>query len=104
MGVGSEGSRVGESWARCGGPCCPSRHIAHFPVLTSPLLCCASHQHAPTDAQDMFKQMMRSRLPPTSYFVEQLVEGVAKPDGWAVPEDPFAAETDDEEAEEFKHM
>lgn len=52
----------------------------------------------------MFKQMMRSRLPPTSYFVEQLVEGVTKPDAWAVPEDPFGAETDDEEAEEFRHM
>ncbi|WIA36062.1 hypothetical protein OEZ86_007418 [Tetradesmus obliquus] len=54
--------------------------------------------------QDMFKQMMRSRLPPTSYFVEQLVEGVTKPDAWAVPEDPFGAETDDEEAEEFRHI
>jgi hypothetical protein len=32
------------------------------------------------------------------------VEGVAKPEGWAVPEDPYGAETDDEEAEEFKHM
>jgi hypothetical protein len=31
----------------------------------------------------MFKQMMRSRLPPTSYFVEQLVEGVSEPEGWA---------------------
>lgn len=51
---------------------------------------------------DMFKQMMRSRLPPTNYFVEQLVEGVTKPDGWAVPEDPFGAETDDEEAEDFR--
>jgi hypothetical protein len=52
----------------------------------------------------MFKQMTRNRLPPTSYFVEQLVEGVTKADGWAVPEDPFGAETDDEEAEEFNQM
>jgi hypothetical protein len=29
---------------------------------------------------------------------------VTKPDSWAVPEDPFGAETDDEEAEEFRHM
>ncbi len=47
---------------------------------------------------------MRSRLPPTSFFVEQMVEGVLKPDTWAVVEDPFDAETEDEEAEEFKHV
>lgn len=54
--------------------------------------------------QDMFKQMMRSRLPPSSYFIEQMVEGIAKPDGWAAPEDPYGGDTDDEEAEDFKHM
>lgn len=31
------------------------------------------------------------------------VEGVLKPDTWAAMDDPFGAETDDEEAEEFNH-
>ena len=48
--------------------------------------------------------MMRSRLPPTNYFVEQLVEGVQKPDTWAAHDDPFDEETEDEEAEEFKNV
>ncbi len=52
----------------------------------------------------MFQQMMRSRLPPTQYFIEQMVEGVVKVDTWAGVEDPMDQETDDEEAEEFKHM
>jgi hypothetical protein len=30
--------------------------------------------------------------------------GVQKPDGWPAHEDPFDAETEDEEAEEFHHM
>jgi hypothetical protein len=29
---------------------------------------------------------------------------VQKPDGWPAHEDPFDAETEDEEAEEFHHM
>jgi hypothetical protein len=37
----------------------------------------------------MMQRMRRSRMPPTSYFVEQLVEGVTKPDTWATVEDPF---------------
>jgi hypothetical protein len=28
-------------------------------------------------------------MPPTSYFVEQMVEGVLKPDTYATVEDPF---------------
>eukprot|EP00775_Hariotina_reticulata_P001040 gene1040-1378_t len=64
----------------------------------------AAKPKAAAKPQDMFKQMTRNRLPPTSYFVEQLVEGVTKPDGWAVPEDPFGADTDDEEAEEFNQI
>ena len=51
--------------------------------------------------QQMMQRMRRSRMPPTSYFVEQLVEGVLKPDTWATVEDPFDQETDDEDAEEF---
>jgi hypothetical protein len=34
----------------------------------------------------------------------QECEGVMKPDTWGSVEDPFDAETDDEEAEEFNHM
>ncbi|KIY94001.1 Translocase of chloroplast 90 [Monoraphidium neglectum] len=49
----------------------------------------------------MMARMRRSRMPPTSYFVEQMVEGVLKPDTYATVEDPFDRETDDEEAEEF---
>jgi hypothetical protein len=30
----------------------------------------------------MFQQMMRSRLPPTNYFVEQMVEGEWQEDFW----------------------
>ncbi|KAI8472281.1 MAG: hypothetical protein J3K34DRAFT_519900 [Monoraphidium minutum] len=54
-----------------------------------------------TQQQQMMQRMKRSRMPPTSYFVEQLVEGVLKPDTYATVEDPFDRETDDEEAEEF---
>lgn len=55
--------------------------------------------------QDFFRQLqMRSRLPSISYFMEQMVEGVLKPDTWAILEDPMGQETDDEEAEEFRHV
>lgn len=54
--------------------------------------------------QDLFKQLMRGRLPPLQFFVEQMAEGVLKPDSWAAMDDPFDQETDDQEAEEFKHM
>ena len=53
---------------------------------------------------DVMKQLMRSRLPPTAYFVEQLVEGVLKPDTYATIEDPFGEESEDEGAEEFRHL
>eukprot|EP00798_Chlamydomonas_sp_ICE-L_P010149 gene10149-8052_t len=53
---------------------------------------------------DMFKQMMRARLPPVKFFVEQMAEGVLKPDTWPAHEDPFDQESDDEEAEEYAHM
>jgi len=52
---------------------------------------------------DLFKQLMRPRLPPVNFYVEQECEGVLKPDTWAAMDDPFGAETDDEEAEEFQH-
>ncbi|KAF5834443.1 hypothetical protein DUNSADRAFT_8906 [Dunaliella salina] len=54
--------------------------------------------------QDLFKSLMRARLPPVNFYVEQECEGVMKPDTWGSVEDPFDAETDDEEAEEFNHM
>ena len=53
---------------------------------------------------DLFRQMMRPRLPPVSFFVEQMAEGVLKPETWAAMDDPADQETDDEEAEEFQHM
>ena len=39
-----------------------------------------------------------------SFFVEQMAEGVMKPETWAAIDDPFDNETDDEGAEEFQHM
>ncbi len=30
--------------------------------------------------QDIFRQLMRSRLPPMTFFVEQMTEGVLKPE------------------------
>ncbi|KAG1671540.1 hypothetical protein FOA52_011262 [Chlamydomonas sp. UWO 241] len=53
---------------------------------------------------DMFRQMMRPRLPPVSFFVEMMAEGVMKPETWGAIDDPMDAETDDEGAEEFEHM
>ncbi len=47
--------------------------------------------------------MMRPRLPPVSFYVEQLCEGVLAPEGWAAMEDPQDAGTEDLEAEEFEH-
>lgn len=48
--------------------------------------------------------MMRSRLPPLSFFSEQLTEGVLKPEGWATLDDPVEEVTEDEEAEGFLHV
>ncbi|KAG2490023.1 hypothetical protein HYH03_011488 [Edaphochlamys debaryana] len=56
--------------------------------------------------QDIFKQMMRSRLPPMTFFVEQMSEGVLKPEGWALMESVAGLGeeiTEDEEAESFNH-
>ncbi|KXZ43433.1 hypothetical protein GPECTOR_90g519 [Gonium pectorale] len=56
--------------------------------------------------QDIFKQMMRSRLPPMTFFVEQMTEGVLKPEGWATMESVVGLGdeiTEDEEAETFNH-
>uniref|UniRef100_A0A7R9V4P2 AIG1-type G domain-containing protein n=1 Tax=Chlamydomonas euryale TaxID=1486919 RepID=A0A7R9V4P2_9CHLO len=53
---------------------------------------------------DMFKQLMRPRLPPVSFFVEQMAEGVLKPEVWGAMDDPLDVETDDEEAEEYQHV
>ncbi len=47
---------------------------------------------------------MRPRLPPVSSYVEQMSEGVLKPETWAAMDDPFDQESDDEAAEEFQHM
>eukprot|EP00983_Pelagomonas_calceolata_P103685 1158939-Pelagomonas_calceolata.AAC.5 len=138
--------------------------------------CCRSKAAAKAAAakQDLFKSLMRARLPPVNFYVEQApnrllkmgdalqltprpswkpnlqmchrkgqlhvfwgrlgavqieqsapkkwhylsmwfnsmhqqmacleCEGVMKPDTWGSVEDPFDAETDDEEAEEFNHM
>lgn len=52
----------------------------------------------------MFRQLMRARLPPLQFFVEQMAEGVLKPDTWAAADDPAGEATDDEEAEEFQHQ
>lgn len=54
--------------------------------------------------QDLFRQLMRARLPPLQFFVEQMAEGVLKPDTWGAPDDPMGEMTEDEEAEEFAHM
>ncbi|GIL48193.1 hypothetical protein Vafri_4877 [Volvox africanus] len=57
--------------------------------------------------QDLFKQLMRSRLPPLTFFVEQLTEGVLKPEGWATMESVAGLGeeiTEDEEAENFGHV
>ena len=43
---------------------------------------------------------MRPRLPAVHFFVEQMAEGVLKPETWAAIDDPFDQETDDEAAEE----
>jgi hypothetical protein len=53
---------------------------------------------------DMFKQMFRGRMPPNSYFVEQLTEGVLRANGWPVQEDAFDQAASDEEAEDFDHV
>ncbi|KAG2429457.1 hypothetical protein HYH02_014039 [Chlamydomonas schloesseri] len=57
--------------------------------------------------QDIFKQMMRSRLPPMTFFVEQMSEGVLKPEGWATMEGVAGLGeevTEDEAAESFNHV
>ncbi|GLI69475.1 hypothetical protein VaNZ11_014107 [Volvox africanus] len=57
--------------------------------------------------QDLFKQLMRSRLPPLTFFVEQMTEGVLKPEGWATMESVAGLGeeiTEDEEAENFGHV
>ncbi|PNW70794.1 hypothetical protein CHLRE_17g734300v5 [Chlamydomonas reinhardtii] len=57
--------------------------------------------------QDIFKQMMRSRLPPMTFFVEQMSEGVLKPEGWATMETVAGLGeevTEDEGAESFNHV
>lgn len=51
------------------------------------------------------KQLMgRARLPPAHNFVEQMVEGVLKPETWATVEEVEDDDTDDEGAENFNHM
>jgi len=59
---------------------------------------------ASANKQDLFRQLMRPRLPPVSFFVEQMAEGIQKPETWAAMDDPLDQETEDEEAEEFQHM
>jgi hypothetical protein len=54
--------------------------------------------------QDMFKQLFRGRMPPNSYFVEQMTEGVLRAHGWPVHDDAFDQGASDEEAEDFDHM
>ncbi|GFR46255.1 hypothetical protein Agub_g7807 [Astrephomene gubernaculifera] len=56
--------------------------------------------------QDLFRQLMRSRLPPLTFFIEQLTEGVLKPEGLATMESVAGLGeevTEDEEAESFHH-
>ncbi|KAL6759900.1 hypothetical protein V8C86DRAFT_2563689 [Haematococcus lacustris] len=52
---------------------------------------------------DMFKQLMRPRLPPCSFYVEQACEGMLAPDTWGYQVDPLEKATEDEEYEEFEH-
>lgn len=50
---------------------------------------------------------MRSRLPPLTMFLEQMSEGVLKPEGWATLESVVGLGeevTEDEEAEGFHHV
>ncbi|GIL74794.1 hypothetical protein Vretifemale_4702 [Volvox reticuliferus] len=57
--------------------------------------------------QDIFKQLMRSRLPPLTFFLEQMTEGVLKPEGWATMESVAGLGeeiTEDEGAENFGHV
>lgn len=48
--------------------------------------------------------MLFAHLCVTQNDAPQECEGVMKPDTWGSVEDPYDAETDDEEAEEFNHM
>lgn len=81
---------------RCICPACKVMHIKFKMVVTWVWVCLLlSYAWYYTTAETFLGSCLR-------YL--QNCEGVMKPDTWGSVEDPFDAETDDEEAEEFNHM